>query len=99
MNTKLIWDAECDFLALWRPGENKIVAQVQRLDGSRWLGVVFYDLPGSGAACIRARRGDAIDWIDEAVTAAWPHQATAVADARAELRASGWARRNSEIRR
>lgn len=85
---KLIWDAERNFLALWREGENKIVAQVQKLDATRWVGFVFYDTPGAGAACIRARRSEAIDWVDETVAAAWPGEATAVADARAELSAS-----------
>jgi hypothetical protein len=85
---QLIWDVERNFLALRRPDEDKIVAQVQRLDASRWLAVVFYDMPGHGAACIRAQCSDALDWVDEAVTAAWPHQVTVVADARAELCAS-----------
>lgn len=87
MQKKLVWDAEQNFLALWRPDQNRMVAQVRKIDRSRWLAFVMYDAPGTGAACVRAGRTAAIEWIEETVKAAWPADGSAIAEASAELHA------------
>ena len=80
---KLVWDTDHDILALdaeigagFRP-----VALAQQYDDSRWVAIVYYDTPGTGAACVRPTIAEARTWIEETVLAAWPEWRDALADA------------------
>ena len=70
--SRTFWGEIDGTLALQRIGEKKIVARVQRLDESRWLAIVLYDSPGFGAASVKPSRADAIEWVSETVSSAWP---------------------------
>lgn len=77
--TKTFWGKVDGTLTLQRAGEKRIVARVQQLDESRWLAIVFYDSPGSGAASVKPSRADAIEWVSETVSSAWPCEPAATA--------------------
>ncbi len=90
MSKKLVWSGDWTCLALAREDDERLIAQVQRFDETRWVAIVVYDVPGCGAACVRPRRDFAREWVEEAVAAAWPGDAAAVAAAREELLAHEW---------